>query len=71
MKDGSFPIKNKKDLENAVESFGRAKDKKAAKDHIMARAKALDAEDMLPKSWTEKKKASPAVGLAKGLHQVG
>ena len=69
--DGSFPIKTKKDLENAVESFGRAKDKDKAKAHIMARAKALDAEDMLPKAWTEKKKSTPKTGLAKGLHQVG
>jgi hypothetical protein len=71
MPDGGYPIKTKKDLENTVQAFGRAKDKPGAKAHIMARAKALDAEDMLPKAWTEKKKSAPKGKLAKGLHQVG
>ncbi|MFG7180676.1 hypothetical protein ACGYQ5_14205 [Burkholderia pseudomallei] len=51
MPDGSFPIENKSDLENAIKAYGRAKDKEAAKKHIMARAKALGAEDMLPENW--------------------
>ena len=32
--DGSFPIKTKADLENAIKAYGRAKDKDAAKAHI-------------------------------------
>jgi HK97 family phage prohead protease len=51
MKDGSFPIANKQDLKNAIEAYGRAKNKAAAKRHIKARAKALGAEDMIPDSW--------------------
>jgi hypothetical protein len=70
--DGSFPIKTKKDLENAIQAFGRAKDKDEAKVHIKARAKALGAEDMLPESWGKKKeKSAPMTGLKKGMHQVG
>lgn len=49
--DGSFPIENKSDLENAIKAYGRAKDKEAAKNHIIARAKALGVEDMLPENW--------------------
>lgn len=49
--DGSFPIKTKEDLRNAVQAYGRAKDKEKAKAHIIARAKALDAESMLPDDW--------------------
>jgi len=69
--DGSFPIKTKKDLENAIEAFGRAKDKAEAKAHIIARAKALDAEDLLPEAWTKKETAAAVTSLQKGLHQVG
>jgi len=49
--DGSFPISNKDDLSNAIQAFGRAKDKSAAKRHIMKRAKALGAESMIPANW--------------------
>jgi hypothetical protein len=51
MSDGSYPIQSKADLKNAIQSFGRAKNKKAVKAHIKARAKALGAEDELPESW--------------------
>lgn len=51
MSDGSYPIADKADLENAIRAFGRAKDKPEAKAHIVKRAKALGATDMLPKDW--------------------
>lgn len=51
MSNGSFPIENKSDLANAVQAYGRAKDKAAAKRHIIKRAKALGAVDSLPESW--------------------
>jgi hypothetical protein len=54
LEDGSFPIKNADDLKNAIMAYGRAKDKAKAKAHIMKRAEELDAEDMIPESWTEK-----------------
>jgi len=49
--DGSFPIVTKEDLANAIHAFGRASDPAAAKAHIIKRAKALGAEDMIPENW--------------------
>ncbi|WP_423396032.1 hypothetical protein [Burkholderia sp. LMG 21824] len=63
MPDGSFPIENKSDLENAIKAYGRAKDPEAVKKHIKARAKALGAEDMLPDDW-EKMTAATTVAKA-------
>jgi len=54
MPDGSFPIADDSDLRNAIQAFGRAKDKPAAKAHIMKRAIALGKEDMIPVSWVSK-----------------
>lgn len=51
MPDGSFPIADRADLENAIRAIGRAKDEAAAKRHIMKRARALGATDMIPDSW--------------------
>lgn len=56
--DGSYPIGNKEDLANAIQAFGRAKDKSAAKRHIMKRAKALGAESMIPATWVVGSKSS-------------
>jgi len=49
--DGSYPISNVEDLKNAISAFGRAKDKEAAKKHIMKRAKSLGQEKMIPANW--------------------
>lgn len=46
--DGSFPIADKTDLGNALQSIGRAKNRSLALAHIRRRAKDLGAEDMLP-----------------------
>ena len=51
MRGGGFPIRNRSDLKNAIMAFGRAGDKAAAKRHIIKRARALDAVDMLPEGW--------------------
>jgi len=51
MPDGSFPIANRADLRNAIQSVGRASDYEAARRHIMRRARALGAMDMLPEDW--------------------
>jgi phage head maturation protease len=51
MPDGSFPIANKDDLENAIQAVGRAKDKEAAMAHIRKRAEDLGLEDMIPDTW--------------------
>lgn len=52
--DGSFPIKTRGDLKNAVQALGRAKNKTKAKAHIMARARAMDATSLLPSEWKTK-----------------
>jgi len=49
--DGSFPIVTKKDLENAIKSYGRSKDKEKAKKHIKKRAKELGHTDLLPDTF--------------------
>ena len=49
--DGSFPISSSEDLRNAIQAFGRAKDKNAAKRHIMKRAKEMDMEKLIPATW--------------------
>lgn len=49
--DGSFPIKTRDDLKNAIRLAGHAKDPAKARAHIKRRAKELGAEDMIPESW--------------------
>lgn len=51
MKDGSFPIRNKADLKNAIHLAGNAKNPAAARRHIIRRAIAIGARDMIPSSW--------------------
>jgi protein-disulfide isomerase-like protein with CxxC motif len=53
LKDGSFPIRNKSDLKNAIKTWGLAKksNKAKAKKFIKLRAKQLDAMDEIPKNW--------------------
>lgn len=65
--DGSFPIHTTEDLHNAVQAYGRAKDKGKARAHIKSRAKALGAEHMLPDTWG---KAKTADDLKKGMCEV-
>ena len=49
--DGSFPIRNREDLQDAIQSYGRAKDKDEAKRWIKRRAKELNAGGELPDDW--------------------
>lgn len=75
MPDGSFPIENKGDLENAIKAHGRAKDKAAVQKHIVARAKDLKLTDELPDDWkgsTKKamKKVETIGDMKKGLGDV-
>lgn len=51
LSDGSFPIANKSDLQNAIQAYGRAKNKSVTKIHIMKRAKDLGAESLIPANW--------------------
>lgn len=51
MPDGSFPIVNVEDLQNAIRLAGRAKDPDAAKIHIKKRAKVIGHSEMIPETW--------------------
>jgi len=51
--DGSFPIVDETDLQNAIQAHGRADDVETAKRHIVKRAQALNLTDLLPDGWLE------------------
>lgn len=51
MPDGSYPIANCKDVENAVLSWGRGGSDPKVKQHIKSRAKTLGCESNIPDSW--------------------
>lgn len=53
MSHGGFPIKNEKDLRNAIRAIGRAKNRSATIAHIKKRAKALGLTSLLPESWKD------------------
>ena len=57
--DGSFPIKNQSDLDNAVRLVGHAKKPEKAKAHITSRALSLGLK--LPDSWGTKVAKATAV----------
>ncbi len=59
--DGSFPIRNEKDLKNAISSYGRSKDPEKAKAWIEKRAKALGLEKLIPESWSSHAPVTKAV----------
>jgi hypothetical protein len=49
----SFPIENEDDLDNAIQSIGRASDEEAAKQFIIKRAKDLNLTSKLPEDWMD------------------
>lgn len=51
--DGSYPIVDREDLENAIQAIGRAKDPGKAKAHIKKRARALGLEELIPEEWND------------------
>ena len=64
MPDGGYPIRNRKDLRNAIQAYGRGNSKDDVKRWIKRRAKQLDAEDMLPENWR-------TLSLRRQRHEVG
>ena len=52
MPDGSYPIPDRDALRRAIAAYGRGGNKAAVRRHIVARARALGATDMLPDGWT-------------------
>lgn len=61
MPDNSFPIANEQDLRNAIAAYGRAKNRAAAKRHIMKRARELDLENLIPDAWKGREAAAASV----------
>jgi hypothetical protein len=51
----SFPIGNVADLKKAIQAFGRAGDKGAAKKHIISQAYKLKRPDLIPSNWRSSK----------------
>lgn len=51
--DGSFPIRNTRDLRNAIQAYGRTTKGKRAqvREHIRKRARALNRTDLVPEKW--------------------
>jgi hypothetical protein len=70
MPDGSYPIKTTEDLGNAVQSFGRAKNKSGVKRHIVRQAKRLNATHLLPEDWPGSTKGKDAIAKAADLYTV-
>ena len=63
MSDGSYPIKDSQDLENAIHAVGRGRNNShnAIRRHIMTRAKALGMEDKIPDTWSDGGKLSKSL----------
>jgi len=71
MPDGSYPIENKSDLENAIQAIGRAKNPAAVKAHIKKRAAALGATASLPDDWKDSYQEANAADTAAAKTMVG
>lgn len=71
MKGGAFPISDVTELQCAIKAVEAAKDRKAARAHIVARAEALKLGDHIPGSWKPgilKRVVGALQEAAKGLH---
>ena len=60
--DGSYPIRDVGDLRNAIQAYGLGKDRAAAKEHIMKRARSLGRTDLIPANWKTREKAARRYG---------
>lgn len=59
MADGSYPIRNQADLDNAIQAIGRGSAPHAdIRAHIVKRAKALGLTGALPASWSGPKRSA-------------
>jgi hypothetical protein len=51
MGDGSYPIRNVGDLQNAISAYGRSKHPTQTRAWIKKRAMDLGRKDLIPMSW--------------------
>lgn len=70
MPDGSFPIEDGADLDNAIQSVGRAKDSEAARRHIIKQAKRLGLESKIPDSWNTDGSVTASAALDDGKREA-
>jgi hypothetical protein len=68
--DGSYPIRSTKDIENALRDYYRSGKKPDVKAHIIARAKAIGAENALPDDWMEAADKAAAASNSLGTAQA-
>jgi hypothetical protein len=63
MSDGSYPIKDSVDLNNAIHAVGRGRNNShsAIRRHIIARAKALGMSDKIPETWSDGGKLAKSI----------
>lgn len=54
--DGSFPIRDVGDLNNAIKAYGLGKSQERTRKHIIKRARALGRLDLVPDKWKVRKK---------------
>jgi hypothetical protein len=64
--DGSFPIVSENDLKNAIQAYGRASNKAAARRHIMKRARSLKKYNLIPEEW----RSASADGLTASVQSM-
>ena len=60
--DGSYPIRNRDDYENAVQAIGRANDRAKVERHIRKRARVLDIPESTWPEWLQTSHAAGADG---------
>jgi hypothetical protein len=71
MPDGSYPIRNAADLDNAIRAVGRGVgDHDAIQRHIIKRARALGLTDRLPDSWTSGGAMQPGGGMKRSARHM-
>ena len=56
--DGSFPIRDERDLRRSIKALSRAGDKASTRKHIIKRARELKSEALIPPSWTGRRAAA-------------
>jgi hypothetical protein len=56
-KDGSYPIKDVASLKDAIQAFGRSKNKAATKRHIISMCMKLGHPELIPDNWRSKSHA--------------
>lgn len=71
MPSGAYPIRNRADLQRAIQAFGRASDPLATKRWIIKRARELEAVDFLPDGWVPKELQQTAMRVADILEHHG